>query len=357
MSHKRDWDKDLPKICSGRSSEIVLAEWDSFVSGIGRNYRKGSHLQDESMDPDQLSKSRICRSSHTQHGFSFCLPFESYGASGSFHFKDLDEFGSTIEHGREEPYRPLLEWDFELGKDRVDSSIVNHDTEKNVYARLANSWNVDQQRIVDNALDTKGLCPSSLFSNCYLEFNSLRNYSSTGCLMHDFGPNFDDVKCVMAEPGQFSLALPCTPKCITLAEDKNAENILSDSNIIISYGDQHWLKTKSWDGKPQSEFWWKCLSAADFSAEDNRSVFHAWQFPQSENSLYSLSRLNEAPGEPITPFYEGAVSRCLLSSTLQSSLDTLINCPLLLNHVSQDSPDEELYFHDYDNELGYGKIL
>ncbi|KAI3461013.1 hypothetical protein Pfo_017676 [Paulownia fortunei] len=354
LSHKRDWDKEPPKICTGRSSEIVLWEWDTFDSGFPfRNYGTGSHVQDEWMDLDQHLKSRIHRSSHTQHDFSFSFPFERYRSSDSFHFKELDEFGSIIEHARDEPHRLLLEWDFELGKDRVDSSIINHDTAKNECARLATSWNVDEQQIVDNVLDTKGLCSSSLFSNYYLEFDSLPNYGSTGCLTQDFGPNFDDVECAMTEPGQLSLALPCTPKCITLAEDKNAENILYNSNIIFPHKDQHWLKNKVWDGKPQSDFWRKCLSAADFSAEDPPSIFHAWQFPQNENSLYPLSRLKEAPGQPFNPFSEGAFNHNFLSSNLQSSLDTLKNCPLLLNHFSQDRSHQELYFEDDDNELEY----
>ncbi|KAL8489988.1 hypothetical protein ACS0TY_025765 [Phlomoides rotata] len=432
VSHKRDWDNDLPKACSGSWSDIVLAEQDKFISGFPSNYRKENHLPDELIDPDKRSKSHkyssshtrlgfplclpfesqrssgsshhndldefidpdkrsmshkyrsshtrlgfpLClpleiqrssgsshhndldefidpdkrsmshkyRSSHTGLGFPLCLPFESYRSSGSSHLNDLDEFGSIIEHQRE-PYGLLLEWDNELGQDRLDSSIVNHGIEKNVYTRLDNSWNVDQWGIVDNGLDANTRS-SSLSAAYYLESNTGPSYTSKGCLIPDFGPAFEDVKCAMGEPEQFSLALPYAPECITLGEDKNGENVLSNSNIVSSYRDEDWLNKKVWDGEPLRKFGWKCISPP----EDYPSVFHPSQFLENENRLCSVSRLKEASvEEPFTPLFEGVFNPYFLSSIPQSSLNTFINPPLLLDHVSEDSPDQELYFDEVMN--------
>lgn len=336
---------------SGRSYEIVPSERERFDSQFPYNYHKESDLQNETTVPDQHSNSRICNSSGTQHGFSFCLPFESFRSLGAFHFKDLDEFGRIIGHGREEPHRLSLEWDFGLRKDRVE-----HGTRKDVSHRLANAWNADQRTIVDNILDNKGLSPSPLFPSHYL-FNPLPNYVSTGCLMHEARPNLDDMEYAMVEPGHFSLTFPSSPKCIPLAEDENAENILSNGNIIFSYREPRLPKKTVWDCTPRRDFWWKCLSAPEFSAEDHPSGFHAWKFPQNESGSYSLSLLKEAPGEPGTSLSEGAFDHYLLSSTRHSPLDAFMNCPLLLNHVSHDILDQELYSDDYDNEFGYRKLL
>ncbi|KAH6771292.1 hypothetical protein C2S52_016095 [Perilla frutescens var. hirtella] len=336
---------------SGRSSDIVLREWDGFGSGFPSNYGKENNLQNETVDPGQHSNSRICNSSDTEHGFSFCLPFESFRSLGVFRLKDLDEFGPITGHRREEAYRHSLEWDFEFGKDRVD-----HGSRKDVCHRLANDWNVDQQRIMDNMLDTKGFGHSPLFSSHYL-FNSLPNYASAGCLMQEVAPNFNDVNYAMAEPGHFSLALPSSPRHIPLAEDKNAENLICNSNLVLSYRDPRWPKKKIWDCMPQTDYWWQCLSAPEFSAEDHPSGFHAYQFPQNENGSYSLSLLKESPEKPFTSLYEGAFDPYLYSSTLHSPLDRFRNCRMLLNHVSQNILDQELYFDDYDNDLGYRKML
>ncbi|XP_057782038.1 uncharacterized protein LOC131000243 isoform X2 [Salvia miltiorrhiza] len=319
----------------GRSSANILEQWDSFHPGFPSNFHKESDRQNKTMDPDQHLNSRICNSSDPQRGYSFCLPFESFRSLGAFHFKDLDEFGPIFRHGREEPYSNSLEWNSGLGNDRVDRGTG--------------------QGIVDNVLDTKGFCPSPILSSHCL-FNPLPNYVSTGCLMHEVQQNFDDVKYRMVKPGRFSVSFPCSPKCIPLAEDKNADHVLANSNIILPYREPRWPK-KVWDCTPDSEFWGKCSSAPEFSTEDHPSVFHAWQFPQNENASYSLSLLEEAPGESFTSFCEGSFDHCPFSSTLRSPLDTFMNCPLLLNHVSQDSDDEELYFDYYDNEVGYRNML
>ncbi|KAL0461049.1 UNVERIFIED_CONTAM: hypothetical protein Slati_0732100 [Sesamum latifolium] len=166
-----------------------------------------SHVQDEFMDLDQRSKSCIGRSSQTLHDFPFFTPFEGY-RSGFLHFKDLDEFGTIVECAREEPRGLLLEWDSELGKRKVDSSIINHDTAKKVCPGLATTWNANPQQIVDNVLDAKGLCSSPLLQNYYLEFDALPNYGSTSCMMRNFALEFDDMKCAMAESGQSPLAYP-----------------------------------------------------------------------------------------------------------------------------------------------------
>lgn len=307
---------DLPKACSGRWRDIVLMERDKFIPGFPSNHLRKDHLLDKFIDPDKNSKSHKYRS-------SLCLPFESYRYSGSSHFNDLDEFGSITEHQRK-PYRLLLELDNELGQDKLNSSIVDHGTEKKLFTSFDSSWNVI----------------SSLSSAYNLE--SVPNYRSNGYLMPDFGPEFNDVKCEMGELVQFPLTLPYAPKCITLGEDKN-----------VLYGDEDWLNMNVWDEKPLSKFWWNCISAPD----DYPSVFHPLQFPENKNRLYSVLGLEEASvEEPFTPLCEGVFNRYFLP---QSPRSTFINRPLLLEHVSEDSPpDPELYFDEYgDDELGYRKLL
>ncbi|KAG8370854.1 hypothetical protein BUALT_Bualt13G0026700 [Buddleja alternifolia] len=336
LSHTTDWDNDLLKISSSTSSEIVLSERDTYLCKFTfPSYATETHFQDELIDLDERSKSRISRNSHTQHGFSFCLPFERYKPSGCYHLKEQDEFYYPTEHERKEPNRLLLEWDFKSRQATVSSSNINHVTAKNLCPRLATSWNVD------NVLDTEGLYSSSL------EFNSIPNYCSTSYLTQNIGPSFEDMKCADAEQEHFSPALPCTPKCITLAEDRNAENLLYTNNIIFSYRDLHWLDNKLWDADRESEFWQQSLSASDFFAEGH--------FPQYNESLYSFPRVEEATGEPFTPLSEGAFNNHFLSSNFQASLDTLITRPLLLDNVSQFKPTKELYFDDDDddNELEY----
>ncbi|KAL0390865.1 UNVERIFIED_CONTAM: hypothetical protein Scaly_0443600 [Sesamum calycinum] len=358
------------------------------------SYGTKNHGQDEFMDPDKHSRSRIGRSCQTQHGFSFCTPFEAY-RSGFFHFSDLDEFGSIVEHAREEPHGLSLEWE----KDRADSSITNHDTAKNVSHGLATTWNVNQQQSVDNVLDAKGLCSSPLLSNYYLQFGfPFPNYDmeshvqdefmdldqrSKSCIgrssqiQHDFpfftpfegyrfgffhfkdldefgtivecaredpcglllewdfesgngkvdssiinhdtakknfALEFDDMKCAMAESGQSPLALPCSQECNTATEDRNADRTLYNSNIIFSYRGHDWLNNKVWDGKPESEFWWKRSSAADLSAEDLPPIVHDWQFPQNKKSLYSFPELEEAPGDSFLPSFEDKLQASILRS-------------------------------------------
>ncbi|XP_011083090.1 uncharacterized protein LOC105165696 isoform X2 [Sesamum indicum] len=336
----------------GLCSSPILSNYYQFGFPFP-NYDMERHVQDDFfMDLDQRSKSSIGRSSQTQHDFPFFTPFEGY-RSGFFHFKDLDEFGTIVECAREEPRGLLLEWDFESGKSKVDSSIINHDTAKKVSPGLATTWNVNPQQIVDNVLDAKGLCSSPLLPNYYLEFDSLPNYGSTSCMMQNFALEFDGMKCAMAESGQFPLALPCNQECTTASEDKNADRRLYNSNIIFSYRDQDWLNNKVWDGKPESEFWWKRSSAADLSAEDLPPIAHDWRFPQNKKSLYSFPELEEAPGEAFLPSSEGTFNHHFLSSNLQSSLGTSINRPLLLNHASQDMSGQELYFDDDNNKLVY----
>ncbi|XP_042055963.1 uncharacterized protein LOC121800451 isoform X2 [Salvia splendens] len=332
----------------GRSREIVLRELDSFDPEFPSNYYKESDLQNKTIDPDQHSSSRICNSYDTWRGYSFCLPLESFTSLGAFHFKAPDESGPIVGHGREEHYRNSLEWDFGLEKGRFD-----HGTRQDVCHRLANDWR--QQGIVDNVLDTKGICPSPLFSSGCL-IKPLPNYVSTGCLMREVQPIFDDVKYGMVKPGHFSLSFPNSPKRIISGEDKNADNDLPYCNILSSYRDPR-LPKKVWDCRPHSDNWWKYSSAPDFSTEDLPQCIPAWQFPQNENDSYSLSLLKEAPAESFTSFSEGAFDHCPFSSTLHSPLDTFMNCPLLLNHASQDIHDQELCCDDYSNELEYSRYM
>ncbi|KAL1550091.1 hypothetical protein AAHA92_18102 [Salvia divinorum] len=332
----------------GKSNEVVIRELDSFHPEFPSSYYKESDFQNKSMDPDQHSSSRICNSYDTRRGYSFCLPFESFRSMGAFHLKDPDECGPIVGHGREEPYRNSLEWDFGLEKGRLDDG-----TRQDVCHKLANDWR--QQGIVDNVLDTKGFCPSPLFSSCCL-INPLPNYESNGCLMRDVQPIFDNVKYGMVKPGQFSLSFPNSPKRITLAEDKIAGTVLPYSNILSSYRDPRSPK-KVWDCRPHSDDWWQCSSAREFLTEDHPPGIHAWKFPQNENESYSLSLLKEAPAESFTSFSEGVFDHYPFSSTLHSPLDTFMNCPLSLNHDSQDIHDQELWSDDCNNEMGYINML
>ncbi|XP_042047555.1 uncharacterized protein LOC121793590 isoform X1 [Salvia splendens] len=340
-----DHQKTMDRCGRSRSSEIVPMELDSFHPEFPFNYYK-EYLQNKTMDPDQHSSSRICNSYDTRLGYSFCLPFESFRSLGAFHFKYPDESGPIVGHGREEHYRNSLEWDFGLEKGRFD-----HGTRQDVCHRLANDWK--QQGIVDNVLDTEGFCPSPLFSSCCL-IKPLPNYVSTGCLMREVQPLFDDVKYGMVKPGQFSLSFPNSPKRITLAEDKNADNDLPYSNILSSYRDPR-LPNKVLDCRPHSDNWWKCSSAPEFSTEDFPQGNPAWQFPQTKNDSFSLSLLREAPAESYTSLSEGAFNH--YPSTLHSPLDTFMNCPLLLNHASQDIHDQELCSDDYSNEMEYSRYM
>ncbi|KAL6527723.1 hypothetical protein OROMI_029534 [Orobanche minor] len=326
LSRKRDQD---------RSSENILPEYGTIVSRFPfHDY--GTENQVQSL-LDQYPKSLKYTISDTQNDSSICLPFERHKSADSFCFKGLDEFSPITDRPREEILRPLLEWEFERSKDKMDSSVFYHDSKNNPYAGFPPSWNIDEKRFTDKmVLNAGGSCPS--FSNYFLEFDSMPNTRG------DFGPSFDDVS------GRFSLALPSTKKCITLGEDRDQENLLCEQNVIFSYRDQQWLKDNVWDGKPESDCWEKCLSAPDFSASDYYpSIFHARQFPHNEESLCSL------PGENFAPFSEGASYRHFLSSNSRPSLDALINRPLLLDHVSRDKYGREIYFDDDDdsNELKY----
>ncbi|KAL3620546.1 hypothetical protein CASFOL_035458 [Castilleja foliolosa] len=166
-----------------------------------------------------------------------------------------------------------------------------------------------------SSVGQKLLCSS--FPNYFPEFNSLMKNDSTGCLTQD---------------------LPFPPKCIILGEDINNENLLCEQNTIYPRRDQNW---------PESDYRQKCLSASGFSSEDNYpSIFHAWQYPQINSSLYSHEN-------PVTRFSEGAFfnHNLLPSNHHQSSLGTLVNRPFMLDHVSCDRDDQELYFADEDKEL------
>ncbi|KAL6499559.1 hypothetical protein OROGR_027469 [Orobanche gracilis] len=320
-----------------RSSENLLPEYGTIISRFPfHDY--GTENQVESL-LDQYPKSYKYTISDTQNDSSICLPFERHISADSFRFKGLDGFSSITDRPREEILRPLLEWEFEWSKDKMDSSIFYHDSKNNPYAGFPPSWNIDEQRFTDKmVLNAGGSCPS--FSNYFLEFDSMPNTRG------DFGPSSDDVS------GRFSLALPSTTKCITLGEDQNQENLPCEQNNIFSYRDQQWLKDYVWDGKPESDCWEKCLSAPDFSAaEYYPSIFHASQFHHNEESLCSL------PGENFDPSSEGASYRHFLSSNFRPSLDALMNRPLLLDHVSRNKYHREIYFDDDDdddaNELKY----
>lgn len=308
---------------SERSSEIVPKNWDSFHSGFPSNYNNEGHLQNETMDTYQHAYSRICHSPDTRRGYPFCLPFESFNSMGAFHPKDLDESVPIIGHAREESYQSSWEWDFETEKDRADQSM-----RQNVCPRPANAWKSNKHGIVDNVLDTEGFYPSPLFSRHCL-FKPLPRYVRTSCLMPEVRPNFDDVKYAMVEPRQLPLSFPCSPNCISLAQNGNAEEFLSNRSIILPYRDPRWQKCK-----PHSDFWWNCMSAPEFFTEDHPSRFHAWKFPENDNGSCSLPLLKEAHEELFTSYDDvGTFDNYPLPATLHSPLDTSVNCPLLLNHV------------------------
>ncbi|GFP91075.1 hypothetical protein PHJA_001251500 [Phtheirospermum japonicum] len=390
---KRDWDNDIPKITSGRSSEIILSERDTFVSRLPfHSYETESRAQD--LLDQQHPRTRLYNTSPTQNDFSLCVPFENYNKpSGSFRFEGLDEFSSITDRPREEQlHRPLLDWDpSEWGKEDIlgSSGFYDDDTE-NVHAGFPTSWSVGQKR----------LC--STFSNYFPEFGSIPKICSTSRLTQDLqstpkciilgeetsdGNLLCDQNIILGSSGfydddtenvltrfptswsvgqkrlcssfsnylpKFGLLMknsstgcltqdsPSAPKCIVLGEDINDENLLCEQNIIFPHRDQHW---------PESDYRQKCLSASDFSSEDNYpSIFHAWQYPQNKSSLYS-------PGKPVTRFSEGAFfnHNLLPSNHHQSSLGTFVNRPLLLYHVSCDRADQELYFGDKDIEWNIDK--
>lgn len=364
----------------------MLPEKDNFISGfLPPNNGTESHDGDKLMDLDQRSMNCVLWNSKAERDFS-SLPFKRYRSSGLFRFKELDEFGSITELPREEePRSLLLEWDI----DRLDSSPIYHEAANDTYSRLASSWNVvDQVQSVDSVPHTREFRSSSLFSNNYLQFDSLTHHGSTSCLTSILEPDSDDVECAISDSKQFSLSLPCTPRCITLEEDRNEENLIFDSDIIFSHRDrfslslpyaprcitleedrneeklifdsdiisshrdQHWLENKIWNDRSESKY----LSAAEFSVGDPPpSIFKAWQFSHNSNSLFPLSRQKEDSADPFYPLSEGAFNHNCLSSNLQFSPGTRINCPLLLNHVSQDRSDQEFYLDNdgHDSELAF----
>ncbi|KAL8029202.1 hypothetical protein ABFS82_14G208800 [Erythranthe guttata] len=331
FSHKPE--KDLPKVYTGKSCEVVLPKRDTFISGFSfPSYCNENHGQDELVDLDQGSMSHVLGNSLAQHDFPSRLPFERYRSSGSFHFRELDEFGSIVEYPREEPQRPLLEWDFERGTDTLDSSVVSHNTAKDVYSGL-DTWNVDQRQFPDNAAHAKRLHSSSSFSNYDLEFDALPNYGPTSCLRQNLGPVFDDVKWAISESSrQFFLPLPRTPNLVSM------EDMLYNNDVVFYDRDRHWLKNRVLDGKPRNDVSLKYLSAEELAVGDPVSFYTV-----NKNSLCPLPRQKEAPRDLFHPFSEGA-----FSSNLHSSLGTRINLPLLLDH---DSSYHELYFDD--DELEY----
>lgn len=306
---------------SERSSEIVLKNWDSFHFGFPSGYNNEGRLQNETMDPYQHTYGHICHSPDTRRGFPFCLPFESFNSMGAFHPKYIDESVPIIGHGREESYGNSWEWDFETEKDRADQSM-----RQNVFPRPANAWNSKKHGIVDNVLDTEGFYPSPLSRHCL--FKPLPRYVRTSCLMPEVQPNFDDVKYAMAEPRQLPLSFPSSPNCISLAQNGNAEEFLSNRSIILSYRDPRWQRCT-----PHSDFWWNFMSAPEFFAEDHPSSFDAWKFPENDNGSCSLPLLKEAPEKSFTSY---------------DDVGTFDNYPLLLNSVRL---NQELYSDDYDSEL------
>ncbi|GER41154.1 plant stearoyl-acyl-carrier-protein desaturasefamily protein [Striga asiatica] len=326
LSHKWDWNKYITNTSPGRPNGIIISEPDALVSQFpSHNYVTETLVQNF---PDQHPRSRIHRSANAQHGFSFFLPFDRYRQAESCHFKITD-------CPRTECVRPLVEWDFHLGKDEAYSPIFNREPERNLYSGFSSSWTVDENRTLGHVLDSRS------FPNYFVEFDSLPN---TGL---DLEANFKDVKSTLIEPGQFSLALPSTPRYITLGEDTNAGgNIICDQNMFFSYSDHQWLQNK-----PQSEFWQKDSLALDFYAEDYPSTFHAWQFPENESNLSSLSKL-EADARGNLALFSGGLSfnRNSRSYDLQPSLDRLMNRPLLLDHISRERSGQELFCNVDDDD-------
>ncbi|CAI9770614.1 unnamed protein product [Fraxinus pennsylvanica] len=384
LAHTRHWDKDIPDIHSGRLGETVLSKWNTSVSDFPPcKYDVETHLGDELVNLNCSSESDMIRNLYTQHGSFFCLPIERYGYASSCHLEELDELCCPIEYSRSEPHRLLLERE----EDKVDSSIINQDISKNLFPGW-DSWKIDHSKGMDNTVDAKALCPSSLRSKYYLDFHSLPNYYSTrqatswnvdhqndmdnvldakpSCSKYsldfdslpgyysnsfrtrDFGPYIKN-ECSLEKTKRFPLALPCTP-IYNEAEDCDTKNALGSSNLLVSLRDRDpFLLTNnvSFDRHQQdfelvmprslnTDFRWKCLPTTDSFAEDHPSIFHPWKSPRIDHNSYSSAQMSEHPGETFTPYREGAFNIHSGSSNFHFSLDKLMDCPLLLDGVSHD---------------------
>ncbi|XP_051120459.1 uncharacterized protein LOC127244139 [Andrographis paniculata] len=338
LSHRKDWKQDLPN--SGRPSQIVSWDGNQFAWGCPYSSYDILNAQNYSRDGG-FQLNRMHRLTHTQHDSYFSLPLWGYRSPGHFHFEGLDEFDSVIGHSREEPSRLLLEWNSQKENHNLDSAKLNHDTTRTLAPRLTTSWNADQQEALDNVIGTERMVSPPIFSNHCLQLDS------TDFFTQSYGPKFDDMSHATAESGQFSLALPGTPKCFTLAED-----IFSNSNFIFSHGDQYWPRNEVWNGIHQDYFGWGCLQSRDSDAEIY-PISNSWQFPQSQNRLYPATGLEEALGELLDPFSKGKYNNSLLLPNLNSSFDVQLHWPLLVNHVSLDKSDQELRFGDDDRLLEY----
>ncbi|XP_075481513.1 uncharacterized protein LOC142522199 isoform X3 [Primulina tabacum] len=339
VSHRREWDMELPKICFGGHRNRVFLERDAYFSGSPfTNYVAEARSKDGLMDLRISSKDHKSSSSHVEHDLPFCLPFERYGYSSSCYLKELDGSCSPIECQRKEPHRFLLKWDFESDKDGFCSSFINYEPAKIYSPGLSTTWNVNHQQIVDQVPDDKALCSPSLFSNYHLQYNSIQSYPMTSYFTPDFVPNFDEAKCSVLRTEMPSLTFPSMP-CLTSTEATNAENIPYSSNMIFSFGDQ------------RRHFWPKGFKDADFSMK-NPSIFRTLQFPQSDDSLHSFSIPKKAPGEIFSFCSEDAIHNHSQLLNFSSSLDNTTNRPLLLENVSNDWSNREVYFDD-DNKWNY----
>ncbi|XP_073316696.1 uncharacterized protein [Primulina huaijiensis] len=337
--HRREWDMELPKICFGGHKERVFLERDAYFSGSPfTNYGAEAHSKDGLTDLHISSKDHKSSSSHVEHDLPFCLPFERYGYSKSCYLKELDGSCSPIECQRKEPHRFLLKWDFESDKDGFCSSFINYEPAKIYSPGLSTTWNVNHQQIVDQVPDDKALCSPSLFSNYHLQCNSIQSYPMTSYFTPDFVPNFDEAKCSLPRTEMSSLTFPSMP-CLTSTEATNAENIPYTSNMIFSFGDQ------------RRHFWPTGFQDADFSMK-NLSIFHTWQFPQNDDSLCSFSITKEAPGETFSFCSEDTIHNHSRLLNFSSSLDNTTNRPFLLENVSNDWSNREVYFDD-DNKWNY----
>lgn len=306
ISHRRKWNTEPPKICLGGYKDRVFLEHDAYFSGSPlTNYGTEARFKDEMTDLHISSMDHKSRSSHVDHDLPFCLPSERYGYSSSCYLEELDVSCSPIERQRKEPHRFLLKWDFEREKDGGSSSIINYES-ANICSPGLYTWNVNHQQIVDHIPDAKTPCSQSLISGYYLQYNSIQSYPLTSDFAPDFLPNFDGAKCSALRTDMSSLTFSGTPKCIALTEDTNAETIPYGSNQLC-------FKNKAWDSKPPSDFWRKGFKDADFCLK-NPSIFRTWQFPQMDDS--------------------------------SCSLDSTVNCLLLLDDVTNDCSDREVYFDD-----------
>ncbi|XP_073063599.1 uncharacterized protein [Primulina eburnea] len=334
VSHRREWDMELPKICFGGHRDRVFLERDAYFSGSPfTNYGAEARSKDGLMDLRISSKDHKSCSSHVEHDLPFCLPsFERYGYSNSCYLKELDGSCSPIECQRKEPHRFLLKWDFESDKDGFCSSFTNYESAKIYSPGLSTTWNVNHQQIVDQVPDDKALCSPSLFSNYHLQYNSIQSYPMTSYFTPDFVPNFDEAKCSVLRTEMSSLTFPSMP-CLTPTEATNAENIPYSSNMIFSFGDQ------------RRHFLPKGFPDADFSMK-NPSIFRTWQFPQSDDSLHSFPIPKKAPCEIFSFCSEDTIHNHSRLLNFSSSLDNTTNRPLLLENVSNDWSNREVYFDD-----------